>query len=186
MNGESPIELAIKKHLPAVVECLCRKGANLSISSASAEVPLWLALTEDLDTAQILVQHGVDTDAWSQGPEGCLQTLLHKAIDENLEDIACFLIRAGCDLNTPRKEGPNGKGGEEAHDLMTPLHLCCQWGLEKTVQTLLEHGANINYRVGCSIQFYNEIKQCLKATKLISQNLPGLGCGGQNPIAYCH
>ncbi|XP_059091061.1 rabankyrin-5-like isoform X1 [Tigriopus californicus] len=146
MNGESPIELAIKKHLPSVVECLCRKGANLSVSSASAEVPLWLALTEDLDTAQILVQHGVDTDAWSLGPDHCLQTLLHKAIDENLEDIACFLIRAGCDLNSPRKEGPNGKGGEEAHDLMTPLHLCCQWGLEKTVQVLLEHGANINYR----------------------------------------
>jgi ankyrin repeat protein len=29
----------------------------------------------------------------------------------------------------------------------SPLHLCCQWGLEEVVQTLLEHGAAINAKV---------------------------------------
>lgn len=41
----------------------------------------------------IFHRYGVDTDAWAEGPEGCLQTLLHRAIDENQEDAARFLIR---------------------------------------------------------------------------------------------
>jgi len=88
----------------------------------------------------------VDTDCWGPGPDGCQQTLLHRAIDENAEDTARFLIRGGCDVNSPRKEGPGGSGGEEAHDLAAPLHLCCQWGLEATARTLLEHGGEVNAR----------------------------------------
>lgn len=42
--------------------------------------------------------------------------------------------------------GPNGEGGDEAKEKASPLHLCCQWGLEPVVQTLVEHGANINSR----------------------------------------
>jgi len=89
----------------------------------------------------------VDTDAWSEGPDGCQQTLLHRAIDENAEEEACFLVRSGCDVNSARREGPGGSGGEEAHDLASPLHLCCQWGLETTARTLLEHGAEVNAKV---------------------------------------
>lgn len=54
------------------------------------------------------------------------------------------LYRSGCDLNAPRRHGPNGAGGDEAKDECTPLHLCCQWGLEQVVQTLIEHGADVN------------------------------------------
>ena len=81
------------------------------------------------------------------GPEGCQQTLLHRAIDENKEAHACFLIRCGCDLNSPRKIGSDGRGGDEAHDLASPMHLCCTWGLQAVVQCLLEHGANKNAKV---------------------------------------
>lgn len=42
---------------------------------------------------QTFYRYGVDTDSWSEGPEGCLQTLLHRAIDENSENTAGFLIR---------------------------------------------------------------------------------------------
>lgn len=45
----------------------------------------------------------MDTDAWGEGPDGCYQTLLHKAIDESNQSIARFLIQSGCDLNTPRR-----------------------------------------------------------------------------------
>lgn len=38
-------------------------------------------------------RYGVDVDCWSEGPGGCLQTLLHRAIDENSESIARFLIQ---------------------------------------------------------------------------------------------
>ncbi|KAJ9594561.1 hypothetical protein L9F63_027456 [Diploptera punctata] len=53
---------------------------------------------------------------------------------------------SGCDLNSPRRPGPGGRGGDEAKDQASPLHLCCQWGLETVVQTLVEHGAAINAR----------------------------------------
>ena len=146
---------AIQKNLVAAVEALCRLGADLSSASGS-DSPMWIALETNQDLASILVRYGADTDCWSEGPEGCHQTLLHRAIDENNEDFANFLIRCGCDLNSARKVGPDGRGGDEAHDLATPLHLCCQWGLESVVQTLLEHGASKNAKVSVitKIAFY--------------------------------
>ena len=143
-SGETPLELAIKKGLSEVVDCLCRKGADMSASSSS-DPPLWLALVlKDEEISSVLVRYGVDTDGWGEGPDGCRQTLLHRSIDENNESAACFLVRAGCDLNSPRKEGHDGSGGDEAHDLASPLHLCCQWGLEVVAQALMEHGAKMN------------------------------------------
>ncbi|XP_047363247.1 rabankyrin-5 isoform X1 [Vespa velutina] len=141
-NGETPLQLCVHCRLSEVVEALCRRGVDTSVGC-----PLWDALDSDQeDTASILVKHGADADCWGPGPDGCLQTLLHRAIDENKEDIAQFLIRSGCDLNAPRRPGPNGAGGDEAKDECTPLHLCCQWGLEQVVQTLIEHGADVNAR----------------------------------------
>lgn len=108
---------------------------------------LWAALDSGQDDiASILVRHGADTDCWGPGPDNCRQTLLHRAIDENKEAAAIFLIQAGCDLDSPRMPGPNGEGGEEARDKSSPLHLCCQWGLESVARTLIEHRANVNSR----------------------------------------
>ena len=147
-NGCTCLELAIKMKIPNVIELLCQFGADMSLSS-SQYPPLWIALTQEEegtneDIPAILVRHGVDTDIWIEGPDQCEQTLLHKAIDENRLSAAVFLIRAGCDLDSPRRPGPNGSGGDEARDMATPLHLCCQWGIDQVVETLLEHGAAIN------------------------------------------
>ncbi|CAB4063757.1 ANKFY1 [Lepeophtheirus salmonis] len=125
-NGETPLELAIANRLPIVLETLCRKAS--------------------LDLAHVLLRYGVDTDSWSVGPGGCYQTLLHRAIDENMDEAAKFLIRSGCDLLSPRKLGPNGQGGEEARDMSSPLNLCCRWGQAGIVEVLLEHEAPINSR----------------------------------------
>ncbi|XP_008205232.1 rabankyrin-5 isoform X2 [Nasonia vitripennis] len=142
LSGETALQLSVHCRLGDVVEALCRRGADTSVGC-----PLWDALeSEQEDVASSLVAHGADPDCWSPGPDGCQQTLLHKAIDENREDVAQFLVRSGCDLNSPRRPGPNGAGGDEAKDECTPLHLCCQWGLEQVVQTLIEHGANVNAR----------------------------------------
>lgn len=147
VTGEqkSVLQLAIDSHLPKVVDVLCVKGVDLSTLDNSRDSPLWTALELGFeDVAQILVRHGVDTDCWSQGPEGCQQTLLHRAIDENKEATAMFLVRNQCDLDSPRQPGPNDEGGDEARDKASPLHLCCQWGLTKVVQALIDHGANVN------------------------------------------
>ncbi|XP_052513458.1 rabankyrin-5 isoform X3 [Budorcas taxicolor] len=144
-DGETALQLAIRNQLPLVVDAICTRGADMSVPDEQGNPPLWLALANNLeDIASTLVRHGCDATCWGPGPSGCLQTLLHRAIDENNEPIACFLIRSGCDVNSPRQPGANGEGEEEARDGQTPLHLAASWGLEETVQCLLEFGANVN------------------------------------------
>ncbi|XP_033163555.1 rabankyrin-5 isoform X2 [Drosophila mauritiana] len=143
-NLDSALDLSIKHDLSEVVDELCRRGIALSINK-NGESPLWSALEKGYeDVAKILVRHGIDTDCWGEGPEGCRQTLLHRAIDENKESVAIFLIQSQCDLDSARQPGPNGEGGDEAQDEASPLHLCCHWGQTKVVQTLIDHGANVN------------------------------------------
>lgn len=143
-NNRNPLQLAIEQRLPKVVDVLCTLGVSLSVLDGQ-DPPLWTALELEFeDIAQILVRHGVDTDCWCPGPEGCQQTLLHRAIDENKEALAIFLIRSKCDLDSPRQAGPNGEGGDEAKDKLSPLHLCCLWGLVEVLKTLIGHGANVN------------------------------------------
>ncbi|KAK2502204.1 hypothetical protein MC885_009778 [Smutsia gigantea] len=144
-DGETALQLAIRNQLPLVVDAICTRGADMSVPDEKGNPPLWLALANNLeDIASTLVRHGCDATCWGPGPSGCLQTLLHRAIDENNESTACFLIRSGCDVNSPRQPGANGEGEEEARDGQTPLHLAASWGLEETVQCLLEFGANVN------------------------------------------
>lgn len=144
-DQESPLQLAIHCRLPTVVDALCSKGVAFSTPDSKGDPPLWAALDSDQeDIANVLVKHGVDTDCWSSGPDGCLQTLLHRAIDENKETAAIFLIKSACDLDSPRQLGPNGQGGDEVKSKSSPLHLCCEWGLTRVLQTLIDHGANVN------------------------------------------
>uniref|UniRef100_A0A4W3ID53 Ankyrin repeat and FYVE domain containing 1 n=1 Tax=Callorhinchus milii TaxID=7868 RepID=A0A4W3ID53_CALMI len=144
-DGETGLQLAIKNQLPLVVDAICTRGADMAVPDEKGSVPLWLALESGLeDIASTLVRHGCDATSWGPGPGGCLQTLLHRAIDENNENTGCFLIRSGCDVNSPRRPGPSGEGEEEAHDGQTPLHMAASWGLEEVVQCLLEFAANVN------------------------------------------
>ncbi|XP_026903323.1 rabankyrin-5 isoform X1 [Acinonyx jubatus] len=144
-DGETALQLAIRNQLPLVVDAICTRGADMSVPDEKGNPPLWLALANHLeDIASTLVRHGCDATCWGPGPGGCLQTLLHRAIDENNESTACFLIRSGCDVNSPRQPGADGEGEEEARDGQTPLHLAASWGLEETVQCLLEFGASVN------------------------------------------
>ncbi|MGH0158390.1 UNVERIFIED_CONTAM: hypothetical protein FKN15_035500, partial [Acipenser sinensis] len=95
-DRETALQLAISNQLPLVVDAICTRGADMSVLDEKGNPPLWLALENGLeDIASTLVRHGCDATCWSPGPGGCLQTLLHRAIDENNESMACFLIRRG-------------------------------------------------------------------------------------------
>lgn len=143
-DQESPLQLAIHCRLESVVNFLCTRGVSLSASNNKGDCPLWCALESGQENiASVLVRHGVDTDCWSPGPDGCLQTLLHRAIDENNDFAAIFLIRSGSDLDSPRQPGLDGPT-ETSAAKESPLHLCCQWGLTKVLQALVEHKANVN------------------------------------------
>ncbi|UJR21238.1 hypothetical protein I4U23_024333 [Adineta vaga] len=144
-HGLCPIQLAVKYHLPSVVEALCRNSVNMNIIDENGNSVIWSALDSGQeDIATILVKFGCDSTQWSSGPDNCRQTLLHRAIDENNESVACFLIRSGCDINSPRQVGFNGEAPDICKTLESPLHLACQWGLERVVSTLIEHHADIN------------------------------------------
>uniref|UniRef100_A0A671RV37 Rabankyrin-5-like n=1 Tax=Sinocyclocheilus anshuiensis TaxID=1608454 RepID=A0A671RV37_9TELE len=144
-EGQTALQLAISNQLPLVVDAICTRGADMSVVDEKGDPPLWLALENGLeDIASTLVRHGCDATCWSSGPGGCHQTLLHRAIDESNEITACFLIRSGCDVNSPRRPGPNGEGDEVARDGQSPLHLAASWGLVEVAQCLLEFGANVN------------------------------------------
>ncbi len=54
-QGETPLELAIRSNLPSVVECLCRRGADLS-GCSGPDPPLWTALEQSEELASILVR----------------------------------------------------------------------------------------------------------------------------------
>lgn len=137
-DQESPLQIAIHCRLEPVVNALCSKGVSLAHSNI-----LWSALeSEQENIASTLVKHGIDTDCWSPGPDGLLQTLLHRAIEEQNEYAAIFLIRSGCDVDSSKQIV--SEGGEMTTTKESPLHLCCIYGLTKTVQTLIEHGANVN------------------------------------------
>lgn len=140
-DQESPLQLAIHCRLEAVVDALCSGGVALSAPNNKGDCPLWSALeSEQENIASVLVRHGVDSDCWSPGPDGCIQTLLHRAIDEHNEYTAMFLIRSGCDLDSPRQPGE----GSDFSSKESPMHLCCTYGLAKVAQALIEHGANVN------------------------------------------
>lgn len=144
-ENKTALQLAIQCHLQPVVDALCKKGADLNSCDEKNNCPLWVALKSgQQDIASTLVLYGCDTDAWNLGRNGCTQSLLHRAIDDRDEPSACFLIRSGCDINSPRRPGPDGEGGIEAWDGMSPLHLACEAGLDNVVQTLVEHKVNVN------------------------------------------
>lgn len=108
---ETPLQLAIQSRLPTVVDALCNKGVPFSSPDNKGDPPLWTALElEQYEIASVLKNHGVDVDCWGPGPDNCLQTLLHRAIDENNEQAAVFLVKSNCDLDSPRQPGPNGQG----------------------------------------------------------------------------
>jgi len=88
------LQLAVKRHLPLVVENLCKRGADMAVLDGEGNSPLWTALdTGQEDIASILVTNKCDTTQWCTGPEKCQQTLLHRAIDENNDAVAVFLIK---------------------------------------------------------------------------------------------
>eukprot|EP00106_Octopus_bimaculoides_P020139 XP_014787581.1 PREDICTED: rabankyrin-5-like [Octopus bimaculoides] len=179
-EGDAPLQLAIKRHLPVIVEALCASGVNMNIVDKDNNCPLWLALDSGQeDIAHILVKHGCDVDMWGEGPDGCQQNLLHQAIDENNEAVSCFLIRSACDKNSPRRPGPNEEGGEEARYIIIItdnkgrnfLHTAIMNGDIESVLFLISVHADVNSRVQDAQQYTPLHLAVLALSEIITRNL---------------
>ncbi|KAI0982905.1 hypothetical protein GJ496_001799, partial [Pomphorhynchus laevis] len=90
------------------------------------------------------IDNGFDPDCWHIDSEQCMQNLLHKAIDINNEEIACFLIENGADMESYRTYHCDDKTNHFENDLKSPLHLACQFGLLFVVECLLRNHVNPN------------------------------------------
>lgn len=56
-EDETPLQHAIKRHLPVVVDNLCKRGAAMSFIDKDGSCPIWQALDSGQeDIAQILVR----------------------------------------------------------------------------------------------------------------------------------
>lgn len=149
-SGQSYLHLAVQHSLPTVVRELCSLDASLrsgKTSSADDSLPLggdcilWDALkifkeTGSDEIASILVEHGCDVNYWHVCPEGRFkQTLLLRALDENNEGAAVFLVRAGCDIHACRLAGNDGDGSDDC-DGQTPVS-CLRTNRFNSVDNLL-------------------------------------------------
>lgn len=145
-SNQMALELAIRRKLKSVVRTMCQKDQELkNFKCSNGDPPIWLALSfGDEEIASIFVEFSCDTNFWEEVPSKYSQNLLHRALDKSDQKSACFLIRSGCDCNSPRRPLANGEGDDEAFDLQTPLHVACSWNMKEVVQTLVEHHADIN------------------------------------------
>jgi ankyrin repeat protein len=67
-HGLCPIQLAVKYHLPSVIEALCRNGANMNVMDENGNSVLWNALDSGQeDIATILVKFGCDSTQYVIG-----------------------------------------------------------------------------------------------------------------------
>lgn len=164
-SGESYLECAIRHGRPKIVESLCRLGSNVHEPSIDGDSLLWKALKRDdasNELASILVRYDCDPNGWHQSTEGGFrQTLLHRALDENNQRAAIFLIQNGCDIHAIRRPGPEGQGKDDC-DGQTPvsktffrcnrfvkniilqLHMACCWGMAEVVETLIKLQVDAN------------------------------------------
>lgn len=83
-------------------------------------------------------------------------------MDVFLVFILINYIFSGCDMDSPRRPSPEGRGEEEAFDGQGALHLAAAWGLELVVQTLIEHGADVNLQVDVLLRILKWIFTSLK------------------------
>lgn len=131
LTNQSYLQYAIRYQRAPIVELLCKLGADVNELSTNGDCLLWEALKiykefGSVEMASILVRFNCDRDGWHQSQEcGFYQTLLHRALDQNDQDAAIFLIHSGCDIHCIRKPGPNNEGKEDC-DKQTPVNnFCC-------------------------------------------------------------
>lgn len=56
-EGQTALQLAISNQLPLVVDAICTRGADMSVTDEKGDPPLWLALEKGLeDIASTLVR----------------------------------------------------------------------------------------------------------------------------------
>ena len=141
--GGTPLFLAVKENCPDVVEVLVdtasKSGLRLpptssAVDSSSAGFLHVAVLHNSERMVRALVRAGCDVDESAKSEEDGNITPLYLAVDRNLGDMVRVLLELGCDVNKEMKDG------------FTVLHTAGEMGYIVLIDTLVQHGANVNKR----------------------------------------
>jgi ankyrin repeat protein len=179
------LELSIKAHSLAMVQCLLDKGANVNKTNAYGFTPLYIAASQGQYTiCELLIDRGAKVNTICNKHTALYQAVrsenqnlvellldrgakinlsshvLHEAVDKGNIEIVNLLINRGAKINN-RHSLPFRE---------TPLHLAIKKGNINLVKLLLSKGANPNLKTFfppmTAIQLatkYPEIVQLLKS-----------------------
>ncbi len=166
MQGMTALHVAVSKGHKEVVELLLRRGADST--ALSKEGLSVLAVAEDDDIAQLLLENGADS-VLKTTVDGI--TLLHAAVTKSLKLVKLYR-KAGLSINEVDNKGRSvlayavefsddpaiiryllkkGANGELADTSgMTPLYLAAKLGKASFVDLLLEAGVRVDYTNLCT------------------------------------
>ena len=164
----TPLICATEAHHEAIVDLLLLRGAKVEAEDEFG----WKSLHRTLvnrggeKVAQMLIDHDCHLNPT------CVyrKTPLHYAIEKNNEDMACFLMRAGADM--------------EARDVAkrTPLHTAIECRLENMVYALLEFGADATAKDKAGRDALGAANHTLRKSpeivKLLTKHKRGMGSEG--------
>jgi len=156
-NGATPLYYAALNRNYESVQLLIDKGAQINVQS-SGNTPLHVA---DARTAKLLLKHGARIDIVNGAGQTPLAWQAHTGTRETVDLLIqhgavpdfCTAISAGLvdHLKAYLKEHPDWatyldeiKEGERQLAGWTPLHQAAWLGQPKSVEILIEHGADVN------------------------------------------
>lgn len=116
---QAPLHIAVQNQCSDIITFLLDKGADVNMPNGNSDMPLHIAIQHALDTISDLSRHLVDADAKSAPFQVAIE----------LAHTVKILIKAGADVNVPRRSG------------VMALTMALQGQLHDVVEILLEAGA---------------------------------------------
>lgn len=131
--GLTCLHIAAESESATLLELLLERGAdpNASTSRESVEPPLHIAVRAGrVKNVDLLLKHGAIIDATDDSG----RTALHVAVDSEMSTVLELLLKKGAN--------PNASSPDKSME--PPLHIAARAGRDKSVEMLLEHGADID------------------------------------------
>ena len=137
---------AVKSSNNEVVRLLIDAGATVNWHD---EAPLVEVKTVEI--ARMLVEAGADVNGLGYNVNGGYSTALCAAVGNRNINLARYLINAGADVNAPIPDDPDDEDWRECTFYPcpgSPLELAVHGKQRELVELLLEHGAQVQERLG--------------------------------------
>ena len=133
-NGQTPLSKAVTLNKPRTMALLLRNGADPSQANDNGDIPLYLAVQNNLDIATgILLHKSQQAEEDANWTNAIGNPLINIASEEGNHQIIRTLLEYGASPNSV--------------DMMenTPLNIAAEKGDLATIQLLIDNGANIDH-----------------------------------------